>query len=58
MAAINYLAELDKINAYNAYKPIVLDLTKQQLQVLVLLLINGSDLDYAVDMANVYPKEL
>jgi len=57
MAAINYLSELDKIKAYQKYRPIISDLSKPQLEVLILLLINGSELDYAVDLAMSFPKE-
>jgi len=57
MAAINYLSEYDKIKAYQTYRPIIADLSKPQLEILILLLINGSDLDYAFDLAMTYPKE-
>lgn len=50
MASIHYLAELDKVNAYQTYKPLVLDMTKEQLEILILMLINGSDLEYAFDL--------
>jgi len=57
MAAINYLSEFDKIKAYQTYRPIVEDLSKPQLEILLLLLINGSELDYAFDLAMSFPKE-
>jgi len=57
MAAINYLSEFDKIKAYQTYRPIIQDLSKPQLEILILLLINGSELDYAVDLAMSFPKE-
>jgi len=50
MVALQYLAELDKVNLFNKYKPIVLDMTKQQLETLVLLILNGCDVDYAFDI--------
>lgn len=56
MSGIHYLSELDKIKAYQTYKPVIEDLTKNQLEILVLLLINGSDLDYAMDLAMSFPK--
>jgi len=56
MAAIHYLSEIDKINAYLTYRPIISDLSKGQLEILVLLLINGCDLDYSIDMAMRFPK--
>ena len=57
MAAIYYLSELDKIQAYRTYAPIFSDLSKPQLEVLLRLLVNGSDLDYAVDLAMTFPKD-
>jgi hypothetical protein len=57
MAAINYLSELDKIKAYETYRPIVSDLSKSQLEILILLILNGCDLDYAFDMAMSFPKK-
>jgi len=57
MASINYLSELDKIKAYQTYRPIISDLSKPQLEILILLLINGSDLDYAFDLAMSFPKD-
>lgn len=56
MPALNYLAEIDKVRAYQTYKPIIEDLSKKQLEILCLLIVNGSDLDYAVDMAMSFPK--
>lgn len=57
MAAIHYLSELDKVRAYQLYRPIISDLAKPQLEILILLLINGSELDYAVDLAMSFPKD-
>jgi len=57
MSSINYPSEIDKIKAYQMYRPIISDLSKPQLEILILLLINGSDLDYSFDLAMSYPKE-
>lgn len=57
MSAINYLSELDKIKAYRTYHSIIYDLSKPQLEILTLLLLNGSDLDYAFDLAMSFPKD-
>jgi len=57
MPSINYLTEFDKIKCFNTYRPIVEDLTKPQLEILILLIINGADIDYAFDIAMSYPKE-
>ncbi len=54
MAAINYLSELDKVNAYHTYKPMVLDMTKAQLEIVVLMILNGADIDYAFDLASAF----
>ncbi len=56
MAAINYLSELDKVKAYQTYKPMILDMSKAQLETLVLLILNGADIDYAFDLAISFPK--
>lgn len=58
MSAINYLSELDKIKAFQTYKAIVSDLSKNQLEILVLLILNGSEVEYAFDLATSYPKNL
>jgi len=57
MPSINYLSEFDKIKYFNTYRPIVEDLTKPQLEILILLIINGTDIEYAFDMAMSYPKQ-
>lgn len=56
MAAINYLAELDKVRAYQTYKPMVLDMSKAQLETVVLLILNGCDVDYAFNLAQSFPR--
>jgi len=57
MAKINYLSHLDKINANRKYRPIIAYLTKHQLEILLMLLLNECELDYAFDLALTYPKE-
>jgi len=56
MASINYLSELDKIKTYETYRPIVSDLSKSQLEILTLLILNGCDVEYAFDLAMSFPK--
>lgn len=56
MAAINYLAELDKVRSYQTYKPIVLDMSKAQLETVVLLILNGCEIDYSFELAASFPK--
>ena len=56
MAAIHYLSEFDKIKAFTNYRPIVADFSRDQLEIVVLLLVNGSELDYAIDLAMAWPK--
>jgi hypothetical protein len=58
MSQIHYLSEFDKITAYQNYRPIISELSRGQLEVLILTLINGSELDYAVDLAMGCPKEI
>jgi len=57
MAQIHYLSELDKVDAYTKYRPIINDLSRSQLELLVLMIINGAELDYAVDTAMSLPKD-
>ena len=49
MPQMLYLSELHKVEYYNQYKPLVLDLSRTGLEMLVLLILNGTDLDYAFD---------
>jgi len=58
MPSIQYGSELDKIKCFYTYSPIVKDLSKHQLEVLILLIINGSDIDYAFDIAMSYPSQV
>jgi hypothetical protein len=57
MSQIQYLSELDMIRASRKYRPIIEDMSKKQLQILTLFLINGMDIDYAFDLAMTYPRE-
>jgi hypothetical protein len=57
MAAIHYLSELDKIKAYQTYRPLVSDMSKPQLEVLILLILNECEIDYSFDMAMSFPKD-
>jgi len=56
MASIHYLSEIDKVKTFNTYKPIVLDLSKEQLEILILMILNGTDVEYAFDLAMSFPK--
>jgi hypothetical protein len=57
MAEIQYSSEIDKVKMSRKYRPIIEDMSKNQLQILVLFLINGMDIDYAFDLAMTYPHE-
>lgn len=57
MSAIQYLSELDKIKACQTYRPLIADFSKPQLEILTLLILNGSELDYAFDLAMSFPKD-
>lgn len=56
MPLINFLSELDKIKAYQNYRPVIAEMSKSQLEIALLLLINGCELDYSIDMAMSWPK--
>jgi hypothetical protein len=49
MPRILYLGEQHKIEYYNEFKPVILDLSRGALETLVLLILNGTDLDYALE---------
>ena len=57
MPALNYLSEYDKIRAFQKYRPILNDLSKDQLELALLMIINGTELDYAIDLAMASPRE-
>jgi hypothetical protein len=50
MARLNYLAAVDAVHYYQKYRPVLDDLNRDQLQILMVLLLNGEDLDKAFDM--------
>ena len=50
MACIHYLGELDKVETYQTYKPLVLDLSRAGLELVLLLILNGCEIDYAFDL--------
>jgi hypothetical protein len=56
MPAIHYLAEYDRIRTVRTYKPVIMDMTKNQLEILALLLINETDIEYAFDISISSPK--
>ncbi|MFH0813267.1 MAG: hypothetical protein V2A69_10595 [Pseudomonadota bacterium] len=51
MPSIHFPSEYDRLKAFDRWKPVVMDLEQRDLQVVVLLLLNGADLDYAFDIA-------
>lgn len=57
MPILNYLSEFDKIKSYQKYRPIISELSRGQLETLVLMLLNGAELDYSVDLAMSFPRE-
>lgn len=50
MARLNYLAAVDAVHYYQKFRPMLDDLTRDQLQMIMVLLLNGEDLDKAFDM--------
>lgn len=51
MPEVKYLTLIDRIQIFDTYKPTVMDMTRTQLQVVILMILNGSDVDYAFDKA-------
>lgn len=56
MASLNYLSEYDKIKAFHNYKTILKDMSRDQLELALLMIINGTELDYAIDLAMASPR--
>ena len=56
MPAINYLSELDKINAKKALGPVIQDMSEHQLKVALLYVLHGIDIYEAVDSAGAFPR--
>ena len=57
MPAIQYLAELDKINAKKALGPIIQEMTERQLKVALLYVLHGIDIYEAIDSAGAFPRD-
>lgn len=56
MTAINYLSVFDKTRVFQTYKAMVKDMSKSQLETIVLLILNGTDIEYAFDLAAPNPN--
>ncbi len=56
MPAINYLSELDRINAKKALGPIIKDMSERELKVALLYILHGIDIYEAVESARVTQK--
>jgi len=57
MASIQFSSALDKINSFKTYFPMVSDMSRTQLQMVVILLLQECDLDYAFDFAFAFGKK-
>lgn len=51
MPRLSYLAHFDAIHYFQKYRPIVADMSRNQLEMLILLILNGEEIDYAFDHA-------
>jgi len=49
MPRLNYLAQLDAIHYYQTYRPIIADMTRDQLEIVLLLILNGEPVETAFD---------
>jgi len=56
MATLHFLSEYDRLQAYKKYRAILDDMDQEQLLEIILFLINGADLDYAIDTAMSFKK--
>ncbi len=58
MTALNYLSEFDKVTAYHKYRHIIADMSRNQLEFALLMILNGGELEYALDIAMTLPKDI
>lgn len=58
MPAINYLAELDRVNAKKALQPIIEDMDEGELRVALLYLLHGMEIYEVFDTARHFPSGL
>jgi len=56
MPAINYLSEVDRINAKKALGPIIEDMGERELRIALLYILHGIDIYEAIDSAVCFPK--
>ena len=56
MPAINYLSELDRINAKKALGPMIEDMGERELRVALFYILHGVDVYEAVDSALLFKK--
>ena len=56
MPAIEYLAELDRVNVQKTLCPIVQDMDEQELKVALLYILRGLDVYDAIDSARGFPR--
>lgn len=57
MPAINYPSEFDKITAYHKFRHIIADMAHNQLELVLLMILNGEELEHAMDIATSLPRE-
>lgn len=58
MARLNYMAPVDAVHYYQKFRPMLDDLTRDQLYILMILLLNGEDLEKAFDMVMDHKNKL
>jgi hypothetical protein len=51
MSGILYLAEQDKKDAWRKYRPILEDMNRRQLRQVLVLILNGEDIENSFDIA-------
>ena len=57
MPAINYLSELDRVNAKKALGPVIEEMSERQLKVALLYILYGIDIYEAIDSAGAFPRD-
>lgn len=51
MPAIHYLAEIDKLETWKKYRPIIEDMNDRMLRQTLILILDGMDIEKAFDIA-------
>jgi len=55
MSGILYLAEMDQREVWKKYRPVLEDMNERQLRQALILILDGTDIEKAFDVAMTFP---